>query len=141
MRFFILLSICLVLISCKEKLFTGDVNCSDCYTPKPDSAYLTIRFTINSDYKEVPFVLYRGEFEDNQVDWIDTSTTASKDIWVRTDQKYSVRAKYKKGEKTLYGVDGGRVKVLLVTDACDQDCYVIKDETLNVEIRDIFENF
>ncbi len=141
MRYFVLLSICLVFISCKEKLFTGDVNCSECYTPKPDSAYLTIKFTINEDFKEVPFVLYRGDFEDNQVDWIDTSNTATKDIWVRTDQKYSVKAKYSKGDKTLYAVDGGKVKVLLVTDACNEDCYVIKDETLNVEIRDIFEDF
>lgn len=141
MRFIVLLSVCLVFISCKEKLFTADVNCSDCYTPKPDSAYLTMKFTISDEYKEVPFVLYRGDFEDNQVDWIDTARTASKDIWVRTDQKYSVKAKYKKGDKTLFAVDGGKVRVLLVTDACDQECYVIKDETLNLEIRDLFGDF
>jgi len=141
MRYILLLSVCLVFFSCKEKLFTGDVNCSDCYTPKPDSAYLTVKFTINEDYKEVPFVLYRGDFEDNQVDWIDTSHTATKDIWVKTDQEYSVKAKYRKGDKILYAIDGGKVKVLLVTDACDQECYVIKDETLNLEIRDIFQDF
>ena len=141
MRYFIIISICLVFSSCKEKLFTGDVNCSECYSPKPDSAYMTIKFTINKDYNEVPFILYRGDFEDNQIDWIDTSYTATKDIWVRTDQKYSVKAKYRKGDKTLYAVDGGKVKVLLVTDACDQECYVIKDETLNLEIRDIFQDF
>jgi hypothetical protein len=141
MRFFIIFSICLVFISCKEKLFTGDVNCSECYTPKPDSAYMTIKFTINKDYKEVPFVLYRGDFEDNQIDWIDTSHTATKDVWVKTDQIYSVKAKYKKGDKTLYAVDGGKVKVLLVTGTCDQDCYVIKGKTLNLEIRDIFLDY
>jgi hypothetical protein len=141
MRCFILLSICLVFISCKEKLFTGDVNCSDCYSPKPDSAYMTIKFTINKDYKEVPFILYRGDFEDNQVDWIDTSHTSTKDVWVRTNQKYSVKAKYSKGDKTLYAIDGGQVKVLLVTDACDQDCYVIKGKSLNLEIRELFLDF
>jgi hypothetical protein len=102
---------------------------------------MTIRFTINKDYNEVPFVLYRGDFEDNQVDWIDTSHTATKDVWVRTDQIYSVKAKYSKGDKTLYAVDGGKVKVLLVTGVCDQDCYVIKDETLNLEISDILLDF
>jgi hypothetical protein len=141
MRCLILFSICLVFISCKEKLFTGDVNCADCYSPKPDSAYMTIRFTINADYKVVPFVLYRGDFEDNQVDWIDTSRTATKDVWVRIDQQYSVKAKYSKGDKTLYAVDGGKIKVLLVTGTCDQDCYVIKDKTMNLEIRDSFRDF
>jgi hypothetical protein len=141
MRYFTLLSICLVFISCKEKLFTGDVNCSDCYNPKPDSAYMTIKFTINKDYQEVPFVLYRGDFEDNQVDWIDTSRTASKDVWVRTNQKYSVKAKYSKGDKILYAIDGGQVKALLVTGTCDQDCYVIKGKSLNLEIRDIFLDY
>lgn len=141
MRCFIILSFCLVLISCKEKVFTGDVNCSDCYTPKPDSAYMKMKFTINGDFKEIPFVLYRGDFEDNQIDWIDTSYTATKEIWVRTDQKYSVKAKYRKGDKTLYAIDKGDVKVLLVTDACDEECYVIKDETVNLEIRDKFLDF
>jgi hypothetical protein len=102
---------------------------------------MTIKFTINKDFKEVPFILYRGDFEDNQIDWIDTSHTATKDIWVRTDQKYSVKAKYRKGDKTLYVIDGGKVKVLLVTGACDQDCYVIKDEALNLQIRDIFLDY
>jgi hypothetical protein len=141
MRCIILFFACLVFISCKEKLFTGDVNCADCYTPKPDSALMKFRFTINNDYKEVPFVLYRGDFEDNQIDWIDTANEASWQVMVKTDQEYSIKAKYKKGDKTLYAIDGGKVKVLLVTDACDQDCYVIKDETLNLEIRDIFEDF
>jgi hypothetical protein len=141
MRCILIFFVGLVFISCKEKLFTGDVNCSDCYTPKPDSALMNFRFTINDEYKEVPFVLYRGDFEDNRIDWIDTANEATWRVMVKTDQKYSVKAKYKKGDKTLYAVDGGKVKVLLVTDACDQDCYVIKDETLNLEIRDIFEDF
>ncbi len=141
MRCLFLLSICLVFLSCKEKLFTGDVNCSECYTPKPDSAYMTLRFTINADFKEIPFILYRGDFENNQIDWVDTSRTATKDIWVRTDMKYSVKAKYKKGDKTLYAIGKGRVKVLLVTDACDGDCYVIKDEAVDLEIRDLFIDF
>jgi hypothetical protein len=141
MRCIIILSVCLIFTSCKEKLFTGDVNCSECYSPKPDSAYLTIKFTINGDHKAVPFILYRGDFEDNQVDWIDTAYTATKDVWVRTDQQYSVKAKYTKGDKTLYAVDGGKVKVLLVTGACDNDCYVLKNKTLNLEIRDIFGDY
>lgn len=141
MRLFFLLSMCFVFISCKEKIFTGDVNCSDCYIPKPDSAYMTIKFTINDDYSEVPFILYRGDFDANQIDWIDTAYASTKDIWVRTDQKYSVKAKYRKGDKTLYAINKGRVNVLLVTDACDEECYVIKNETVNLEIRDIFLDF
>jgi hypothetical protein len=117
------------------------VNCSECYFPKPDSAYITIKFTVNGDFKEIPFVLYRGDFEDNEIDWIDTSYAATKDIWVRTDQKYSVKAKYIKGDKTLYAIDEGKIKVLHVTDACHEECYVMEDKTINVEIRDIFLDF
>jgi len=142
MRCFVILTlISLVFFSCGEKVFTGDVNCSDCYYPKPDSAYITINFTINDDFKEIPFVVYRGDFEANQVDWIDTARTSTRDVWVRTGQKYSVKAKYRKADKTLYAIDEGQVKALLVTDACDQECYVLKDEKVNVEIRDIFLDF
>jgi hypothetical protein len=102
---------------------------------------MTIRFTINEDFTMVPFILYRGDFEANQIDWIDTSYTSTFDIWVRTDQKYSVKAKYRKEDKTLYAVDDGRVKVLHVTNACEEDCYVIEGETANVEIRDDFQDF
>jgi hypothetical protein len=117
------------------------VNCSDCYTPKPDSAYLSINFTINAEFKEIPFVLYRGDYEDNQIDWVDTSYASTKKIWVKTDQKYSVKAKYRKGDKTLYAIGKGIVKVLLVTDACDQECYVFKADAVNLEIRDSFLDF
>jgi hypothetical protein len=137
----ILISTGLLFIACGEKIFTGDVNCNDCFTPKPDSAYLNIKFTINAEFSEIPFVIYRGDYEDNQVEWIDTAYEATKKVWVRTGEQYSVKAKYRKKDKTLYAIDDTKIKVLLVTDACDQECYVIRNQGINVEIRDKFLNF
>jgi hypothetical protein len=140
-RLIIITGVLSMLMSCGEKVFTGDVDCSQCYTPKPDTMDLIIDFTINSDYKKVPFVLYRGDFEDNQVDWIDTATVSPWHLSVKVGQKYSLKAKYKKGDKTLFAVDETTVKALQVTDACDEHCYVIKNQHMNLKIKDDFLDF
>jgi hypothetical protein len=133
--------ICILILSCGEKLYTGDVNCSECYTPKPDTALLVVNLTINSEFTQVPLVVYRGDAEANDVEYVDTATISPYTLPVAVGKSYSVKATYKRDGKTLYAIDGTKIKVLLVTDACDQDCYVIRNESVNVEIRKKFSDF
>lgn len=127
--------------SCGEKIFTGDVNCDECYTTKPDEVDLIIEVTLSGGYPEVPIVVYRGEIEENQVEYIDTVYENPYYLYVKTDRKYSVLAKYVKEDKTLYAVDATKPKVLKVTDACDEECYVIEDVNLDVRIRKDFLDY
>ena len=134
------LAILLVMImafsgSCGEKIYTGDVDCNECYTEKPDSVDLIIEVTLSGEYPEVPIVVYRGEIEDNQVEYTDTVYENPYYLYVQADRQYSVKAKYEKENKTLYVVDGTKPKVLKVTDACDTECYVIEDADLDVRIK------
>ena len=142
MRFAIVLVILTALCySCGEKIFTGDVNCDECYTDKPDEVDLIIEVTLNGEYPEVPIVVYRGEIEENQVEYVDTVFENPYYLFVKADRKYSVKAKYEKEDKTLYAVDASKPRVLKVTDACDAECYVIEDVNLDVRIRKDFLDF
>jgi hypothetical protein len=142
MRFSIGIILLLLLSACGEKLFTGDVNCSECYSPKPDSLDLIIDLSIDDEFKKVPLVIYRGDVEDNQIEYIDTAYASPYRLYVAVGTKYSVKAKYRKADSTvLYAVDGTTIKILLVTATCDVDCYVIKNDRMNVKIRRKFRDF
>ena len=49
--------------SCDEKIFTGNVNCDECYSEKPDEADLVIDLTINYKYPVVLITIYYGDIE------------------------------------------------------------------------------
>lgn len=128
-------------VSCGEKIFTGDVNCEECYTEKPDSVDLVIHVTLNGEFQEVPIVIYKGNIEDNQVIQVDTVIESPYYWYVPAGKRYSVKASYEKDAATLFAVDGTKPKVLRVTDACDSECYVIEDVTLDVRIKKSFQDF
>lgn len=140
-RILIIVTVLLICSSCGEKIFTGDVDCSECYQEKPDSADLVIHVTLNDSYSEVPLVVFRGDVENGDIEYVDTAYESPYYLYVPIDKKYSVRAEYKKVNSTLYAVDGTKLKVLLVTEACDQECYVIENEVLHVEISKTFQDF
>ena len=141
LRVLSVLSVLLLCFSCGEKILTGDVDCAECYREKPDSADLEISLTFNDEFTEVPLVVYRGDVEDNNIEYLDTAYESPYYLYVPVDKKYSVKAEYKKSDAILYAVDGTKLKVLLVTDACDAECYVIENETMNAEIKKEFSDF
>ncbi|HJZ40397.1 MAG TPA: hypothetical protein VJ203_08535 [Bacteroidales bacterium] len=140
-RVLFIITTVLLCSSCGEKIFTGDVDCSECYQEKPEFADLIINVSINDSFAEVPLVIYRGDVENGQIEYADTAYKSPYYHYVPVDKKYSVRADYKKANKTLYAIDGTKLKVLLVTEACDQECYVIENEVINVEISKAFQDF
>jgi hypothetical protein len=138
--FLLLLSICFA--TCHEKLFTAGVDCSECYYPEPDSAYIKVHLTVNDRFPEVPLVVYKGEPEENQVEWVDTAISEDFSLYVQVNQKYSVKAAYKKGNATIYVVDGTKIKALLVQNECEGgECWVVENETLDARIKDDFLNY
>ena len=129
------LFILVLYLSCGEKIFTADVDCDECYSDKPGEVDLIIEVTLSGAYPSVPIVVYRGEIEENQVEYVDTVYENPYYLYVQAGRKYSVKAKYQKADRTLYAVDATKPKVLLVTDACDAECYVIEDVDLDVRIK------
>jgi hypothetical protein len=120
--------------SCNEYLGLT-VNCDDCWAYKPDSADLIINLTINSSHPEVPIVVYRGNMEDGQVDWVDTARQTPFYLYSAIDQQYSVAAEYKVDGKTIIAVDGDEMKVKDASSSCDYDCWIVVDGEFSVDLK------
>jgi hypothetical protein len=139
---FILMALLMILCgSCNEKIYTGDVDCEECYTEEPENADLIIELTISNRYPRVPIVIYKGNVEDNQVIYVDTVDYSPVYAYVPVDRKYSVKAEYKKDDKTLFAVDGTKLSVKVVSNACEESCYVIDNEKLDARLKKEFSDF
>ncbi len=120
---------------CEEKVFTGDVDCYDCFTIKPDSVDLIIRWTKNEDYPEIPVVLFGGKVDQGVL--IDTFYCFEDPayIWVKADAEYSAKAIYESVDRTVVVVDGTKQKLKTVSEACDEPCWVATDAELFLKLK------
>ena len=127
----------LVLFSvCEEKVFTWDVDCDECYTIKPDSVDLIIRWTKNEDYVEIPVVLFRGKVDQGVL--IDTFFCFEDPayIWVDAEAEYSAKAIYESVDRTVIVVDGTKQKLKTVSEACGEEpCWVSTDDELFLRLK------
>ncbi len=132
------LIIILLATSCK-KTFDHPESCDDydyydCETIEPEVGKATFRFTINDKVWNVPFVIYKGSVEDNNVLFIDTARAESivqYDLYFGT---YSVKAKYVVDGKTIYVVDGGEMEKWS-NDVCDSVCWSWDELDLDLRIK------
>ena len=120
-----LLPLVMLPASCErmDDIIVEGFNCADCYQAKPTWVRLSVFVTINSENPYVPLTVYIGDFEDNVIDWIDTSYNNSFYLDVKPDRYYSVKAEYKDGSKTVFAIDGDKVKLKENTTDCDAACY------------------
>ncbi len=124
-------------ISCErnEPVNWGTFDCATCYQDKPDSGPLQIKVTINDENSFVPLVIYRGNFESNDIEYVDTAFNSDYSVDVPVDKYYSVTAKYKNNGRIIFAVDGDNLKTAKNTQDCDQDCYYFKGGYIDVRLR------
>jgi hypothetical protein len=120
--------------ACNEYLGVA-VDCNDCWRFKPDSADLLLYLTINQDHPEVPIVLYRGNFEDGEVDYVDTARTSPLPLYSAVGQYYSVTAEYKVDGKTIIVVDGDEMKAKDASSSCEFECFIITDGEFSLQLK------
>lgn len=137
-RVILILSLLLILVLfpvCEEKIFTGDVDCYDCFQIKPDSVDLIIHWTKNEDYPEIPVVLFRGKVDQGSL--IDTfyRNEVPAYIWVDAEAEYSAKAIYESADRTVIVVDGTKQKLKHVSEYCDEPCWVITNADLYLELK------
>ncbi len=120
--------------SCNEYLGIS-VDCDDCWGFKPDSADLLVYLTIDQENPEVPLVIYRGNFEDGEIDFLDTARQSTYTLYSAIDQYYSVTAEYKVDGKTIIAVDGDVMKAKNATSSCEFECWIITDGEFSLELK------
>jgi hypothetical protein len=128
---FLILLVC----SCSEKIFTSGVDCEECYQIKPDSAYLVVKLTVNDTYESIPIVVYRNEVEKRDIDYVDTAYESTYYLLVAVNKEYSVEAEYINGDSKIIAIDGTRIKTKHVSSECDEECWIIEGDELNMELK------
>jgi hypothetical protein len=134
-RFVIILFHITLMYACSEKIFTTGVNCEECYQEKPDSAYLVIELTINDIYDSIPLTIYKDEVENNDIEWIDTAYANPFYLLVPVNKEFSVAAEYIKSAEKIIAIDGTKIRIKHVSGECDEDCWIIEGDDLNVKLK------
>lgn len=122
--------------ACNEKLFTADVDCEyNCFLEKTDSVDLTIKWTQNADYPEIPVLLFKGTLDEGTL--IDTFYLFADPayIYVKADEQYTVQAIYGKPDREIWVVDGTELKWKRVSSECGDPCWTADNSSVNVRLR------
>jgi hypothetical protein len=79
--------------------------------------------------------VYKGNIEDNNIEFIDTAY--SSDYWVRVpiNNYYSIVGKYKAGNKTILVVDGDDFKIKYTENDCEYPCYYYDGGYYDIKLR------
>ena len=106
----------------------------DCNTVQPFEAKMIINFSVSSKIKSVPFVVYKGYVDDNNIYFQDTAWDANVEYLMPVDEYWSIMATYKVDGKTIKVIDGGSIKVHSA-NVCDSTCWSVKDLVLDAIIK------
>jgi hypothetical protein len=133
--FLILLSIFLP-SSCEDSIIL--VDCNKCYSLKEVSnGYsIEIKITINNENVAVPITLYRGDIDNGEIisEEISSSTTYYTKL-LEFGTHYSAIAKYSHNGRTIFAVDGKMLKKKYEKSSCDNPCYVVQGDVLDLRLK------
>ena len=111
------------------------VDCSDCYQIEPEWGDLFVKLTINDENDFVPLVIYRGNIENDDIEYIDTAYYKEYYLQVPLNKYYSVMAEYISGQDTICAVDGDKIRTKKNYDDCDEECYIVKGGIIDVRLK------
>ncbi len=134
----VLLTGIFIFLSCERDVPYGatDIDCNDCYTTRPEWGPLNVVMTINEENPFVPLTVYRGDFEDNNIEYVDTSYWTEYWVDVPVDKEYSIVAKYKRGDEIIKVVDASKLKVKYTSTDCQNPCYYFTGGYMDVRLRE-----
>jgi hypothetical protein len=120
-----------------ENALTFNVDCSECYQQEPEDGEFSVKVSINEENPKVPIKVYVNSIENTPAIFLDTlyNGTEILDTVFSLGIKYAVEAEYKKGNKTILAVDGGKFKTKLITDVCDAECYIIVGADFDLRLK------
>lgn len=122
--------------SCEQEDLEGYVNCNDCLEYSPEWDTLWVRVTINEENPFVPLVFFLGDYENGDIDWIDTTYTEEYWLISKVDTRYSVKATYRRGAKLVNAVDGDELRVVNGDEDCYSPCYFVRGGTMDVRLKE-----
>lgn len=133
--------ILLGLFSCGDEYLFDDVDCAECYVPKPDFGPVTVNITINTENQRVPVKIFKGKYEEKYLTdfssavHIDTISQSSFVVDLQVNEYYSVAAEYTQNGKKVIVVDGDKLKIYKVSDNCDEVCWIYRGGEIDATLK------
>ncbi len=123
-------------VSCESDVSDEDCETYDyvgCNTLEPYEAEVALKFTIK-DNEYVPFEIIKGRVENGTTIVYDTANVTEIVYILEIPQYYTVKAKYKNGNTTIYAIDGVEMKANDVKK-CDSVCWEMDDFRLDMTLK------
>ncbi|NLA23618.1 MAG: hypothetical protein GX879_01495 [Bacteroidales bacterium] len=125
-----------IFASCRDQIYyTGDdVDCYNCYTDFPEEAYIKIEFTTNNENSNIPITIYNGLVDKSPIVFDTIADSSPLYVGLPVNEIYTVKAAYFHNGDSIFAIDNAKVQAFLVTDMCDEDCWIIKHRKYNVRL-------
>jgi hypothetical protein len=130
-----ILVLAIKMTGCEQEDLDFYIDCDFCLETVPDSADLIVTVTINAENPYVPLTFYKGDYEQGVVDYRDTARTEELFLFSEVGTDYAVMATYQQDGKTIYVVDGDRMRVVNGEGECYPPCYYIRGGTLDLSLK------
>jgi len=121
-------------LSCEDSILS--VDCDECFTDLTNMYSLEIKISFDEENSAVPITIYRGNIDDGVVISEDTVyANPYYSIDVEFGHRYSAIASYRHNGRIIYAVDGRVLKKKYEKSSCDEPCYVIKGDVLDLRLK------
>ncbi len=137
MKIYLFLSFAFIIAifnSCGDYVDCSTYDFADCPIEEPISSNLYIELSIDSENDSVPVEFYIGRVEDGI---LDTSFIATENEYVfelPVNEYYSAKAEYISHGKKVIVIDGNEMRTYQ-TSKCEQYCWQIKGDVLNIKLK------
>lgn len=133
--------ILLGLLSCGDEYLLDNVDCSECYVPKPEYGPFTITLTPNDENRRIPVKIFKGKYQENFLkDFssaviLDTVSVSNYVTDLKVNEYYSVAAEYTHNGQKVIVVDGDRLRIYKVSDNCDEICWIFRGGKVDASLK------
>ncbi len=112
------------------------IDCSNCFPDIGAKYNLKISVSINAENQLVPITVYKGTIDNGEVISTDyTSESTYYSIPVKFGEYYSAEARYRDKGRVIYAVDGRKLIKSYHKSGCDEACYEINGEKLDLRLK------
>lgn len=129
----------LMLVSCDDDAepYTDSesVDCEYCFEEKPALVDMELKFNMVLNSESVFFTVYSGYAMASEVYM--SGETNENSIWIQVvpDQKYTVVAEYKRGDRYFHVINDCFVKTEYFKSACDSSCYYVYEASCDLSLK------
>ncbi|MDP4188433.1 MAG: hypothetical protein Q8907_06590 [Bacteroidota bacterium] len=132
---FLFLLFFLAMTGCSDEMSSILADCDNCENQQPYEAALNVKLTVNEENPRVPISIYQGKYEYNNVILNDTLSQENVHYDLPVNKNYSVVARYKMGNKTVYAIDGDQVKAKNSSTYCNTNCWIVTEGNVDVRLK------